>query len=236
MSSNKHLFFDLDRTLWDFEKNSKKALQYLFESLNLSAKIAHFNHFHHTYKRINADLWKKYGKGKINKTELRDARFIETLKFHDIHDEKLANELSNGYIEVSPRQTELFPNTIETLHELQKMGYQMHIITNGFQEVQYIKLEESKLTPFFQHIICSEEVGFTKPDPRVFHYAMHLAKTTSQGSVMIGDDREVDIFGAMQVGMQAVLFDPENQYAKVPGEPKITNLEELPLVLKMIGC
>jgi putative hydrolase of the HAD superfamily len=236
MSSNKHLFFDLDRTLWDFEKNSKKALKHLFEEFHLNASIEHFNHFHHTYKRINADLWKKYGKGKITKEELRDARFIETLKHHEIHDEKLATELSNGYIEISPRQTELFPNTLETLVELQHMGYQMHIITNGFQEVQYLKLEESKLAPFFQQIICSEAVGYTKPDARVFHHAMQLAQTSPKDSVMIGDDREVDIMGAMQVGMHAILFDPENQYAQLPGEPKISNLETLPLLLKMMGC
>lgn len=235
MSANKHLFFDLDRTLWDFEKNSKKALQILFKDLKLEDKIEHFNHFHHTYRRINAELWKLYGKGKIKKEELRDARFIETLQYHEIHDSELATTLSNGYIEISPKQTNLFPETLETLEELKRMKYNMHIITNGFEEVQYIKLEHSNLAPFFDVIICSEAVGFNKPDPRVFHYAMQKAKTTATESFMIGDDREVDIFGAIQVGMQAILFDPENKYSKTNGEPKIQNLNELPLLLTMIG-
>ena len=235
MSANKHLFFDLDRTLWDFEKNSKKALQILFKDLKLDDKIEHFNHFHHTYTRINAELWKLYGKGKLKKEELRDARFIETLKYHEIHDTELATTLSNGYIEISPKQTNLFPDTLETLEELKRMKYNMHIITNGFEEVQYIKLEHSKLAPFFDVIVCSEAVGFNKPDPRVFQYAMQKAQTNASESFMIGDDREVDIFGAMQVGMQAILFDPENQYSKTNGEPKIQNLNELPLLLTMIG-
>jgi putative hydrolase of the HAD superfamily len=235
MSAKKHLFFDLDRTLWDFEKNSKRALQILFKDLKLDDKIEHFNHFHHTYTRINAELWKLYGKGKLKKEELRDARFIETLKYHEIHDIKLATTLSNGYIEISPKQTNLFPETLETLEELKRMKYNMHIITNGFEEVQYIKLEHSKLAPFFDVIVCSEVVGFNKPDPRVFQYAMLKAQTNSTESFMIGDDREVDIFGAMQVGMQAILFDPENQYSKTNGEPKIQNLNELPLLLTMIG-
>jgi putative hydrolase of the HAD superfamily len=235
MSAKKHLFFDLDRTLWDFEKNSKKALQILFKDLKLDDKIEHFNHFHHTYTRINAELWKLYGKGKLKKEELRDARFIETLKYHKIHDTELATTLSDGYIEISPKQTNLFPDTLETLEELKRMKYNMHIITNGFEEVQYIKLEHSKLAPFFDVIVCSEAVGFNKPDPRVFHYAMQKAQTIATESFMIGDDREVDIFGAMQVGMQAILFDPENQYSKTKGEPKIENLSELPLLLTMIG-
>jgi putative hydrolase of the HAD superfamily len=235
MSAKKHLFFDLDRTLWDFEKNSKKALQILFKDLKLDDKIEHFNHFHHTYTRINAELWKLYGKGKLKKEELRDARFIETLKYHEILDTELATTLSNGYIEISPKQTNLFPETLETLEELKRMKYNMHIITNGFEEVQYIKLEHSKLAPFFDVIVCSEAVGFNKPDPRVFQYAMQKAQTTASQSFMIGDDREVDIFGAIQVGMQAILFDPENQYSKTNGEPKIQNLNELPLLLAMIG-
>lgn len=235
MTQSKHLFFDLDRTLWDFETNSKKALQILFKEMNLGERIEHFNHFHHTYTRINAELWKLYGKGTLKKDELRDSRFLKTLEYHEIYDANLANQLSNGYIELSPKQTSLFPDTLETLSDLKAQGYKMHIITNGFEEVQHIKLEQSKLTPFFDVIVCSEAVGFTKPDARVFQYAMQQAQTTSPNSVMIGDDREVDIFGAMQVGMQAILFDPENQYGKTNGEPKIQNLNELPLLLTMLN-
>lgn len=231
----KHLFFDLDRTLWDFETNSKKALQILFSEMKLNDHIEHFNHFHHTYIRINAELWKLYGKGKLDKAGLRDSRFKKALEHHNIFDEDLAGRLSNGYIDLSPQQTSLFPNTLETLGDLKALGYKMHIITNGFAEVQYTKLEKSGLTPFFDVIVCSEAVGFNKPDPRVFEYAMSQAQTRASESIMIGDDREVDILGAIQSGMRAVLFDPEDQYGKTPGESRIQNLSELPLLLSMMA-
>lgn len=231
----KHLFFDLDRTLWDFEANSKKALQILFSEMKLNDHIEHFNHFHHTYIRINAELWKLYGKGKLNKEELRDSRFRKALEHHQIYDVELAGRLSNSYIEISPKQTLLFPKTLETLTDLKAQGYKMHIITNGFAEVQYIKLEQSGLSPFFDVIVCSEAVGFNKPDPRVFQYAMTQAQTSAAESVMIGDDREVDVFGAIQAGMRAILFDPQNQYGKTNAEPKIQHLGELPLLLAMMN-
>lgn len=235
MPQIKHVFFDLDRTLWDFETNSKKALQALFAEHQLEERIAHFEHFHYSYARVNNTLWNLYGKGRIQKEELRNARFQRTLEHHDIFDEGLALKLSDGYIALSPRQTQLFPNTLETLAELQKNGYRMHIITNGFEEVQHIKLQESKLTPFFDVIVCSEAVGYTKPDKRVFQYALDKAEAKAGESIMIGDDRKADIMGAIQSGMQAVLFDPERKYRSTKGEPKIADLGELPLLLTMLA-
>lgn len=235
MSTNKHLFFDLDRTLWDFEANSKKALEVLFTDLDIHQKIDHFNHFHHTYIRVNAELWKLYGKGKIDKDELRDSRFVKTLEYHQIFDNDLALKMSNGYLDLSPRQTLLLPNAIEILTELKALGYPMHIITNGFEEVQHIKLKNSNLIDFFDIIVCSEAVGFTKPDIRVFNYALQQANAVAQNSIMIGDDREIDVFGAIQAGMTGILFDPENQYPRNPGDLKIANLNELPLLLAMLN-
>lgn len=210
-SFTRHIFFDLDRTLWDFEANSKQALQHIFVANNLGEHIKHFEHFHHSYLRINSDLWQKYGKKKITKEELRDSRFSKTLEYHEIYDPELALKISDAYIEMSPKQTRLFPNTLETLEELKTRGYQMHIITNGFEEVQYIKLKESKLQPFFNVVVCSEQVGHNKPDRRIFEHAMNLAGAKASESLMVGDDLEVDILGANQVGMDAILFDPERK-------------------------
>lgn len=210
-SYTRHIFFDLDRTLWDFEANSKQALQHIFVANNLGEHIKHFEHFHHSYLRINSDLWQKYGKKKITKEELRDSRFSKTLEHHEIYNPELALKISDAYIEMSPKQTRLFPNTLETLEELKARGYQMHIITNGFEEVQYIKLKESKLQPFFNVVVCSEQVGHNKPDRRIFEHAMNLAGAKASESLMVGDDLEVDILGANQVGMDAILFDPERK-------------------------
>ena len=232
--TDKHLFFDLDRTLWDFETNSKKALEILFKEYKLSDSIKNFYDFYHAYKRINASLWRLYGSGKMKKEELRDERFIQTLSLFNINDRVLANNISNSYVDVSPRQTILFPNTIDTLEELKKLDYQMHIITNGFEEVQHIKLDNSNLKPFFDVIVCSENVGCNKPDIRVFQYAMNKAKALATQSTMIGDDRDVDVQGALRAGMRAILFDPKNQYKLPSDELKVQNINELPLMLAML--
>lgn len=212
MRNIKHIFFDLDRTLWDFEANSKKALQEIFLEYELISHFNHFESFHHTYLKINADLWKKYGKKKITKEQLRDTRFLKTLEQHQVNDALLAEKISESYINLSPKQTLLFPNALDTLSALKDKGYILHIITNGFQEVQYIKLNESKLSPFFDVIVCSEHIGFNKPDKRIFIHALELAGAKAEDSMMIGDDLQVDVLGANQVGMEAVLFDPEKKH------------------------
>ena len=159
---------------------------------------------------------------------------IGTLTSFKIHDRSLAVKFSDRYVEVSPKQTTLFPDTIDTLEELKKLDYKMHIITNGFEEVQHIKLDNSNLKPFFDVIVCSENVGYNKPDIRVFNYAMNKAKALADKSVMIGDDRAVDVQGALRAGMRAILFDPENQYKQPASELKVQNINELPLMLAMM--
>jgi putative hydrolase of the HAD superfamily len=234
MSDQHHLFFDLDRTLWDFEKNSKQALKILFSELELSQKIKNFYEFLNVYKHINNDLWVAYGKKKITKDELRTLRFELTLaKFHII-DSKLTNDLNNGYIEISPNQTNIFPHAIETLTYLQNQGYNMHIITNGFKEVQYRKLKNCGFEPFFDVIVCSEEVGVNKPEAAVFHHAMKRANAQISKCVMIGDDLLVDFHGAQNAGMKAILFDPQKNRRQRKGDFHIQSLNQIPDVLPWV--
>ena len=225
-SSKRHLFFDLDRTLWDFDKNSENALRQIFHEEKLEARLGGFEHFHQQYIYQNAHLWKLYGKGKIKKDELRYERFRVTLKHFKIQDENLVRRLSDAYVQISPLQTALFPEAIETLEALQQMGYQLHIITNGFQEVQFVKLENCGLRAFFDVIVCSEFIGKNKPDPAIFKYALNQANAKAEASVMIGDDYHVDVAGALRAGMQAIWFDPsaKNSYAY---EHCISELSEL---------
>lgn len=229
-----HLFFDLDRTLWDFEKNSELALHELFHSLGLGNNIPDFQLFHTAYKAKNAELWKLYGAGKLKKEELRISRFKITLESFGVTDTDTIEKMSDGYVEISPRQTALFPGAIETLKILQKEGYPMHIITNGFKEVQYIKLENSGLSSFFDIVICSEELGKNKPSPDIFHFALNRAGASSQQSVMIGDDPEVDIYGALNAGMKGILFDPFQENKRFADVPRITTLKEIPAMLPWI--
>lgn len=227
----KHLFFDLDRTLWDFEKNSEAALRILFDTLELQNHIKSFDSFHGTYKKINASLWNAYGKGTLSKDILRVKRFDDTLKSFQLHSSELAEKLADGYVEISPLQTHIFPETHETLATLKSDGFQMHIITNGFQEIQHIKLANCNLNAYFDVVVCSEEVGKNKPAPEVFQHAMKLAKAQPEESVMIGDDFKVDILGAERAGMKAILFDPHKQYNDRAHEWRIHSLSRIPEIL-----
>lgn len=223
----KHLFFDLDRTLWDFEKNSEIALETLFKELELQGKIEDFHSFHSQYKEYNSQLWKLYGAGKLKKEVLRTERFRLTLNDFNIDSTEILHKLSDGYVELSPKQTALFPETIETLKSLKNDNFNMHIITNGFKEVQYIKLENSGLDHYFDVILCSEEVGHNKPSLHIFQYALKKAGAKASDSVMIGDDFEVDIIGALNAGMQGILFDPEDKYSNYQDTMRIKQLDEL---------
>jgi putative hydrolase of the HAD superfamily len=232
--TNKHLFFDLDRTLWDFEKNSEIALFKLFNELGLNEAIDSFELFHTTYKKNNAFLWKEYGAGKLSKENLRNDRFRITLEQFNVQNADLVNQISDGYVEISPQQTALFPNAHETLSYLKNEGYNMHIITNGFKEVQYIKLHNSGLDAYFDVIVCSEDVGHNKPSPEIFKHSLGAAKAKAIDSVMIGDDYEVDVVGAQNYGMYGILFDPENTFKHFQEQHRIQSLNELPGLLPFI--
>jgi len=227
----KHIFFDLDRTLWDFESNSATALKFLFEQLKLENFIPSFQVFHENYRKINAEYWEKYAHQKVTKEALRVGRFRDTLSLWNIRDPKIIQQLADGYVAISPHQTHLFPGTIDTLTHLKNAGYPLHIITNGFKEVQLIKLQKSGLNDFFEDVLCSEEIGVNKPDPRVFYAALQRNKAKNNQSIMIGDDFKADVIGAEKAGMRAVLFDPSNYFQQRKEIERIQSLQELPLRL-----
>jgi putative hydrolase of the HAD superfamily len=225
--SDKHLFFDLDRTLWDFDKNSEFALKQIISEEKLEDMVGGFEEFHSIYIKENARLWQLYGQGSLSKETLRYKRFQDSLSHFGLDDLDLAIRMGDAYVDLSPRQTQLFPNTKESLIELQSIGFQMHIITNGFSEVQYIKLENCGLIQYFDVIVCSEVIGKNKPDPMIFAHALSEAKAIPTNSLMIGDDYHADINGAIQSGMQALLFDPFEK-EQTNFEFKIKDLSEVP--------
>lgn len=230
----RQLYFDLDRTLWDFETNSRFALQQLYVDLKIGDSVEHFRHFQHTYERVNAELWNAYGKGKLSKEELRDSRFSKTLAQHGISDPRIAKRMSEGYIELSPRQTALLPGAIEMLEQLKNENYRLHIITNGFKEVQHIKLSNSGLAPFFDLILCSEEVGLNKPNREIFQYAQKITNCEAQHAIMIGDDMKADVVGALNAGWSAIHFDPEHKLQKERNVPRIRALAEIPEIVNLL--
>ncbi len=211
LSGIEHVFFDLDRTLWDFEKSASEAFERMFQDMNLKTRgILSADRFHEIYSVHNNRLWQKYREGKIEKSKLMWYRFYLTLLDFGIDDKALSEKMGRYYLEISPRLVHLFPNAVEILEYLYPI-YPLHLITNGFAEVQQTKLRVSGLNRFFKTVITSEEVGVKKPDPGIFLFAFERSGADPAKSVMIGDDYEVDILGARNAGMHQILFDPLNK-------------------------
>lgn len=228
----KHIFFDLDHTLWDFETNSKMALQQIFAENDLSGRgVSSFEKFHEKYVPINDRYWAKYHHGIVSKEKLRHGRFFDTLKEFKVEDADLAEKMAESYLTLSPKMTALFPDAIDVLKYLQNRNYKLHLITNGFAEVQWIKIENSGLKPFFEHIIISEEVGTQKPDKEIFEIAMQKAGTIVDQCIMIGDNYNTDIVGAKNVGMDHIFFNPNKNRKREPVTFEITTLIEIKNIL-----
>lgn len=206
----KNIFFDLDRTLWDFEANSNEALLDLCINFKFKEKGIDFDEFIKKYKLHNAKLWDLYQVDKISQQDLRRERFQRALSDFGVNDFNLSKSIGEEYIEICPRKTKLFPYTFELLDYL-KSKYSLHIITNGFDKVQHIKLEQSKLMPYFDKIITSEKSGCKKPNPEIFRYALEITRSSKNESLYIGDDLNVDILACQRFGIDGVFFNPNNQ-------------------------
>ena len=204
MDKYKHIYIDLDRTLWDFEANAREAFKEIFEMFDLSGMIPDFMEFIDTYVYYNEQLWEKYGKGKIRKDLLRAERFRLTLNRFKIKNSDLVNKISDAYMEITPQKSNLVKGAIETLTYL-KSKYNLYILTNGFPEVQYTKIKNCGIESFFKKIITSEEAGWHKPDKRIFQYALKCVNAKKEESLMIGDNLEIDIKGALNFGIDQVV-------------------------------
>jgi len=221
------IFFDLDRTLWDFDSSALMAFQDIFKKHELGDKgIDSFENLYKVYSWHNERLWKMYREGEITKEKLRSLRFHLTLNDFGIDDHDLAESIGEEYLSIIALKISLFPNAFEILDYLKPM-YHLYLITNGFSEVQSTKLKVSGLDTYFEEVITSEEAGYKKPDRRIFDYAMVKTGANTEMSLMIGDDPEVDILGAKTVGMDQVLFDPGKKYSKNGSTFYINDLIEL---------
>jgi putative hydrolase of the HAD superfamily len=200
-----HLFFDLDHTLWDFDANARATLEQLHLDLRLPDRGIHdFDAFYRSYIGHNDKLWDRYRKGYIKQEELRVKRMWLTLLDFKVADEELTRQLSELFLQLLPTRTLIFPDTREVLTYLQEKGYGLHMITNGFEQIQHMKLRVSGLDAFFKHVITSEGSNSLKPQPEIYHYALEKAGASAGESLMIGDAFDVDIAGAQGVGMDGV--------------------------------
>lgn len=222
----KHLFFDLDRTLYDFDKNNLQTLRHLFENYELQRiGSSKFEDFFSAYKKINAGLWEQYKRKEITKAFLNYSRFHETLSLFGINN-GLSEKLASDYIRLSPLQTALVEGTMETLDYLMPK-YKLHIITNGFEEIQFKKIRRCGLEPYFEHIVTSEAAGAQKPHQDIFRHAFKQTGALPSESLIIGDDPESDILGGRHAGMDQVWLSRPGEVCEPAPTYTISNLTSL---------
>lgn len=201
----KHIFFDLDHTLWDFDANARQTLEQMHLDLKLAERGVHdFELFYKNYLSHNDKLWDRYRKGFIKQEELRLKRMWLALLDFKIADDILAREMSDLFLQLLPSRTIVFPHTREILQYLTHKGYHLHLITNGFEKVQLCKLQSSGLDHYFKVIVTSESSNSLKPEKEIFEFALNKTGATVQESIMIGDTIDVDIAGAMSIGMDQI--------------------------------
>jgi putative hydrolase of the HAD superfamily len=224
----RHLFFDLDHTLWDFDANAKLTLTQLYHDLELEKTGVHdFELFYQYYLVHNDKLWARFRNGYIKAEELRWKRMWHTLLEFRIGDEKLAKIMGIKFLEQLPARNLLFPDTIVTLNYLQNKGYSMHLITNGFEETQHSKLKNSSIDHFFTEVITSEGSNSLKPKKEIFDYALRKAGAEQHHSIMIGDSVEVDIQGAINAGIDQVHVNHINAVCTLSPTYSVRSLKEL---------
>jgi len=223
----KHIFFDLDHTIWDFDRNAQETLLELYEvyqlqTLGLTCSTA----FIERYTENNHRLWQKYHLGEITKETLRQERFRNTFLELGIKPEHVPHQFEEDYVRISPTKTNLFEGAVKVLAYLQQK-YQLHIISNGFKETTLTKMHLSGLNPYFTQVIISEDVGVNKPNKLIFEHALDKASAIKQESIMIGDSLEADIRGAQDFGMKAIFFNPLKVEQPADVAWQIHSLEEL---------
>jgi putative hydrolase of the HAD superfamily len=211
LSMYRHIFFDLDHTLWDFERNSNEALTeifYEYQLANLSESIS-LENFLPTFHRINYYLWDLHDQGKLDKEELRNNRFRLIFNALGVENPQIpARELSEVYLQKTPQKPHLIPYAKEVLDYLQPK-YELHIITNGFPEIQAMKLQSGGIRAYFNLIVTAENAGEKKPHRQIFDFAIQTLETESSECMMIGDNLQTDILGAKNAGLAHIYFNPQ---------------------------
>ena len=228
----RYLFFDLDHTLWDFDANAKESLKELYLFFKLESKaIGTFEEFYTIYLNHNATLWSRYEKGYITADELKWKRMWRTLLDFQIADEKLAKDMSEYFLEILPTKRKVFEYTYEILDYLIQKKYSLHLITNGFEKTQRLKLNSSGLDKYFGEVITSEISNSVKPKKEIFDYALKKIHGRTEESIMIGDSPDADILGARNAGMDSVFVNHVNTLSDAGSTYTIKHLKELETIL-----
>ena len=228
MKTYQHLFFDLDHTIWDFETNAKETLHDLYKIHELHQKgVTSFDEFFSNYSIHNHKLWDRYTKGFIKQDELKWKRMYLALLDFKIANQDLANQLSEGFVKILPTKTNLFAYSVEILTYLKSKNYQLHLITNGFEEIQHNKLKNTQLTHFFDEVVTSQGSNSLKPNKDIFEFALNTANATTDNSIMLGDNIDADIEGAINAGLDTVYVNHINDEKYTRATHTIFHLQEL---------
>ena len=228
----KTIFFDLDHTLWDFEQNSYNTLEHIYTEYKLVDRgVDSLAAFHQRHKAHNDRLWARYRNGFINREDLKWKRMWLTLIDFKIGDEAFARSLSAVYMDMLPYQQSLFPHALEVLDYCKEKAYDMNLITNGFEDTQWKKLNAAGIGHYFSHVITSEASSSLKPHAPIFNYALSQAAAEKESSIMIGDSLEADILGAQAFGMDQVYFNPDRIAHTERPTYEISCLSELKRIL-----
>ena len=231
MADYRTVLFDLDHTLWDYDTNSRDTLQELFGDFGLPEKLGTgFDPFHATFEEINTDLWARYDQGLIPRETIRKDRFRNIIGRFGVEDPLLSEQLSDAYVERSPKRSNLIDGAMEVLHYL-RPRYDLFIVTNGFEEVQLTKVRSAGIGDFFREIVISDRVGHKKPSPLIFDYVLNRYGYDRNQTIMIGDNLLTDIAGARNAGIDTVFFNPKVAEHEAEVTHEIRHLRELQGIL-----
>lgn len=233
MKKYKHILFDLDDTVWDFQANSRDSLKEVYENRNLQKRFDNFEQFVEIYHKHNKALWEQYLRNEISKYSLGLNRFFLTLMEVGVSDADFANKLNAEYLAATTVKTKLVDGAFSVLMELNKK-YKLHVLTNGFFEVQFLKIRNSKIESFFTHIVTSEECNALKPNKAIFEYALDKIGAKAEECILIGDNQVTDIEGAQNVGVDQVFYNPNQTALSIEKKPtyEVKHLKELIEILK----
>lgn len=231
MKKYKCVLFDLDHTLWDYDTNSREVLGELYEHYQLQSKgVERFEDFVTEFNKVNTSLWALYDRGLVDSSVIRQERFKQILGAFNAYEVKLSEELSENYLFGCPKKCNLIPDAIDILEYL-RGRYTLAVVTNGFEEIQHMKLTSGNLTHYFDHVVTSQKAGYKKPAKEIFEYALSLNGVECHEAVMIGDNPVTDIGGARNACIDAVLFNPAQIDYQVDVHYEIKALNELRQIL-----
>lgn len=217
MKEYKVVLFDLDHTLWDFDRNSFETLTELYKQHELvQLGGLSFSQFHQAFQSVNTHLWDLYDRGQLDRNVIRYQRFSLIFESISVRNEAIADKLSSDYLKLSPTKSHLVDGAQEMLDYL-KARYPLYLVTNGFTETQTTKARSGGIQDYFQSIVTSELAGHKKPAKEIFDYVLQLGGFNHHDAIMIGDNLLTDITGAADSGIDTVHFNPNSPHAPAEG-------------------